>query len=37
MGKEQLESISKRISAGQKKVHDFEERKIAEWNRMGKN
>lgn len=34
MGKEQLESISKRISAGQKKVLDFEERKIAEWNLM---
>lgn len=33
MDLEQPESISKRIHAGQKKVLDFEERKIAEWNR----
>lgn len=34
MDKEQPESISKRISAGQKKVLAFEERKINEWNRI---
>lgn len=34
MDKEQPEAISKRISAGQKKVLQFEERKAAEWNRV---
>lgn len=34
MDKEQPGAISKRISAGQKKVLDFEERKIAGWNHV---